>query len=368
MDSVAALKKGRWFNLRKFSHPRPIILALLFGVAAGLLLSCGGSEEEVQECEKVFNAAEGTWECVGQSGLGGATTEVDTANGNTSVAAEPTPVPTPVITNETAAGKELWVYLTKCISIEDGHLMVNTATKGNWLITPATDSPQEFGTWLIKPSGELMPHNSKAELWDDYLKGNCDSNIMSPAATDVITQTDASTVLWTQLAKCHPELPVSMLIAQRSQQTGDWVIVSDPNYAMDDYGVWSVKRDATIKPLNDRAKEVWTALSLSTGSLGNSSNTTEVAAGCTPVIRNEQEAKDRMYSYLSSCFPDLRQDEMITTRDPMKHVWLVVTNEPSADNTTEWKKSIWSVDGDGEVSPKNSSSKATQGIIDAKKC
>ena len=77
MDSVAALKKGRWFNLRKFSHPRPIILALLFGVAAGLLLSCGGSEEEVQECEKVFNAAEGTWECVGQSGLGGATTEVD---------------------------------------------------------------------------------------------------------------------------------------------------------------------------------------------------------------------------------------------------------------------------------------------------
>ncbi len=354
--------------MRKYSHPRPIILALIFAVAAGLLLSCGGSEEEVQECEKVFNAVEGTWECVGQSGIGDATKEDNTTNGNTRVAAEPTPVPTPVITNDTAAGKELWVYLTKCISIEDEHLMVNTATKGNWLITPTKDSPQEFGTWLIKPSGELVPHNSKAELWNAYLKGNCDNNIMSPAATDVITQTDASTVLWTQLAKCHPEMPVSMLIAQRSQQTGDWVIVSDPNYAMDDYGVWSVKRDATIKPLNDRAKEVWAALSLSKGSLGNSSNTAEVAAGCTPVIRNEQEANDRMYSYLSSCYPDLRQAEMITTRDPMKHVWLVVTNEPSADNTTEWKKSIWSVDGDGRVLPKNSSSAATMGIIDAGNC
>ncbi|HBR64972.1 MAG TPA: hypothetical protein DEA18_04150, partial [Dehalococcoidia bacterium] len=101
------------------------------------------------------------------------------------------------------------------------------------------------------------------------------------------TQSEASIVLWTQLAKCHPELPVSMLIAQKSQQTGDWVVVSDPNYSMDDYGVWSVERDATIKPLNDRAKEVWSALSLSGESVGNSSITAEIAAGCTPVIRNE---------------------------------------------------------------------------------
>ena len=148
--------------MRKYSHPRPIILALLFAVTAGLLLSCGESEEGVQECEKVFNAAEGIWECVGQSEIGGATKKINTTNGDTTVAAEPTPFPTPVIIDDTAAGKELWVYLTKCISIEDGHLMVNTATKGNWLITPATDSPQEFGTWLIKPSGELVPHNSKA--------------------------------------------------------------------------------------------------------------------------------------------------------------------------------------------------------------
>ncbi len=354
--------------MKKYSPLRFLTLVLLFVVTAGLLLSCGGSEEETVECEKVFNAAEGTWECETEAGSADAVKETNSSNGNANAVAEPTLVPTPAITSETTAGKELWVFLTKCISIDVGHLTVNTANKGNWLITPATDSPQEFGTWLIKPSGELVPHNSKAELWNTYLKGNCDNNIMSPAATDVITQNDAATVLWTQLAKCHPEMPVSMLIAQKSQQTGDWVIVSDPQYSMDDYGVWSVKRDATIKPLNDRAKEVWLALALSNESVGDSSNTTEIAAGCTPVIRNEQEANDRMYSYLSSCYPDLRQSEMITTRDPMKHVWLVVTSEPSADNTTEWKKSIWSVDGSGRVLPRNSSAKATQGIVDGGNC
>jgi len=290
------------------------------------------------------------------------------SNGNTNAVLEPTLVPTPAITNETTAGKELWVFLTKCISIDVGHLTVNTPNKGNWLVTPATDSPQEFGTWLIKPSDELVPHNSKAELWNIYLNGNCDNNIMSPAATDVITQIDASTVLWTQLAKCHPEMPVSLLIAQKSQQTGDWVIVSDPNYSMDDYGVWSVERDATINPLNDRAKEVWSALSLSSPSIGNSSNTTEIAADCIPVIRNEQEVTDRMYSHFSSCYPDLRQAEMITTRDPKKNVWLVVTNEPSANNTPEWKNSVWSVDGSGRVLPKNTGAIATNAIVERGKC
>ncbi len=75
-----------------------------------------------------------------------------------------------------------------------------------------------------------------------------------------------------------------------------------------------------------------------------------------------------MYSYLSSCYPDLRQAEMITTRDPMNHVWLVVTSEPPADNTTEWKRSIWSVDGSGRVLPKNSSAEATTAIVDTGKC
>ena len=345
-----------------------ILIPILLIMSAFLLISCGGGDDVAPEdCEKAFNADAGIWECIEGGTNTGSGSEGTSNTVSSNPITQPTPLPTPTITNETEAGRELWVYLTKCVSVDVGHLQVNTATKGDWLIKPASNSPQQFGTWLIKPSGDILPHNSKAGLWDSYLKGNCDTTIMSPAATDVLDGTGASTVLWTQLAKCHPELPLGMLIAQRSQQTGDWVVVSDPNYAMDDYGVWSVERDATIKPLNERANEVWAALSLSNDQ-SSPSNTTEIAAGCTPVIRNLQEANDRIYSFLSSCFPDLKQSEMTTTRDPMKHVWLVVTNEPYVDNTTERKKSVWSVDGSGRVLARNSSSVATMAIVDAGKC
>lgn len=319
------------------------------------------------DCDKVFNPSLGEFECIDNStgGNSNSSSSKETASGNPAI--QPTPVPTPVISNETEAGRELWVFLTKCVSIDIAHLEINTATKGDWLIKPASNSPQEFGTWIVKPSGDLLPHNGKAGLWDSYIKGNCDTSFMSPAATDVQNEAGAATALWTQLAKCHPELPVNMLVAQKSQQTGDWVVVSDPKYLMDDYGVWSVERDATIKPLNERAKEVWAGLSLSSDDT-STSDPTEVAAGCTPVIRNLQEANDRMYAFLSSCFPEMRQSEMKTNRDTIKHVWLVVTNEPYVDNTSERKKSVWSVDGSGRVRPQNSSAIATMAIVDAGKC
>lgn len=349
---------------------RPILLTLFFAVTIVFMVSCGGGDEDsTVECDKIFNADAGIWECVKDSQNNDSASSIANNSTDTVTIIKPTPVPTPLITNDSEAGRELWVYLTKCVSVDIDHLNVNTATKGDWLIKPANNSPQEFGTWLIKPSGAILAHNSKAGLWDSYLKGNCDNTIMAPAATDVLDETGAATVLWTQLAKCHPELPVSMLIAHRSQQTGDWVVVSDPSYAMDDYGVWSVERDATIKPLNERATEVWAALSLSSDA-ASSANTAEIAAGCTPVIRNLQEANDRIYAFLSSCYPYLTPDEMTmsTTRDPMKHVWLVVTSEPSADNTTEWKQSVWSVDGSGKVIPTNASARATLAIVDAGKC
>ena len=316
------------------------------------------------DCEKIFNPDLGKFVCVEDSGTSSSDSKDNTSSSST---VRPTAVPTPVISNEIEAGRMLWVFLTKCVSIDVAHLEINTATQGDWLIKPAEYSPQEFGTWLVKPSGDILPHNGKAGLWDSYIKGNCDTSFMSPAATDVQDEFGAATALWTQLAKCHPELPVEMLVAQKSQQTGDWVVVSDPTYFMDDYGVWSVERDATVKPLNERAKDVWAALSLSDSDT-STSDPTEIAAGCTPVIRNLEEANDRMYAFLSSCFPELQQSEMTTNRDTINHVWLVVTNEPYVDNTAEKKKSVWSVDGSGRVLPRNSSAEATMAIVDAGNC
>ena len=159
----------------------------------------------------------------------------------------------------------------------------------------------------------------------------------------------------------------AVVLAKQPHRGCSVVVVSDPKYSMDDYGVWSVERDATIKPLNERAKEVWGALSLSTSDT-STSDPTEIAAGCTPVIRNLQEANDRMYAFLSSCFPELRQSEMKTNRDTINHVWLVVTDEPYVDNTSERKKSVWSVDGSGRVRARNSSAEATMAIVDSGNC
>ena len=354
-------------SLRIQNKSKVGLFPTLFLVSMFLLISCGGGDGETDsDCDKAFNSSTGEWECIGDS-YSGSDNSVSSNLASASPSIQPTAVPTPVISNETEAGRELWVFLTKCVSIDVAHLEINTATKGDWLVKPTSNSPQEFGTWLIKPSGDLIPHNGKAGLWDSYIKGNCDTSFMSPSATDVQNEVGAATALWTQLAKCHPELPVNMLIAQKSQQTGDWVVVSDPSYSMDDYGVWSVERDATIKPLNERAEEVWAALSLSSDE-GGASDPTETAAGCSPVIRNLEEAKDRMYAFLSSCFPELSQSEMKTNRDTIRHVWLVVTDEPYADNTSERKKSIWSVDGEGRIQARNSSAKATMAIVDAGNC
>ena len=355
-------------NPRIGNKSKIALFPVLFIVGIFLLFSCGGADEEANtDCDKVFNSSTGEWDCIDGSAAPSPSTSGSSELASTSPSVQPTPVPTPVISNELEAGRELWVFLTKCVSIDVTDLEINTATKGNWLIKPAGFSPQEFGTWLVKPSGDLLPHNGKAGLWDSYIKGNCDTSFMSPAATDVQDEFGAATALWTQLAKCHPELPVEMLVAEKSQQTGDWVVVSDSEYLMDDYGVWSVERDATIKPLNERAKEVWAALSLSSSGTSDS-EPTEIAAGCTPVIRNLQEANDRMYAFLSSCFPELQQSEMKTNRDTINHVWLVVTNEPYVDNTSERKKSVWSVDGSGRVRPRNSSADATMAIVDSGNC
>jgi len=123
-------------------------------------------------------------------------------------------IPTPVVQDESAAIRHMWVYVTECVDIDKGHIKVDRGIGAEWMIMPTESSSQEFGTWRIISSGEILPHNSRAELWEKYLGSDCDTNILKPAATDVLTNSDAATLLWTQLAKCNPELPVDALSAQ----------------------------------------------------------------------------------------------------------------------------------------------------------
>ncbi len=387
-------------------------------VAAFSFVSCGG-ESDSQDCpfKKKFNPETGDFDICPDAPV-------------TSAGQTPTPVipDKNVALQELWVKLTRCVDLKKTdleVQITPG------GTSDDWLITPSEYSPQEFGTWKVNMwSGLITPHNNQARTWRNYIdapeknktapyqldkdgrkiqkrdpitgaalysdsiddKGQiiidpntkeptpnlnepiyerevvyCDTDEMEPAATDVITETEASTVLWTELAKCHPEIPVASLIARRNQETGDWLVVSDPKYSMDDFGVWSVSRNADITPVNDRAIAVWTKLDLSpVDSTGKQSN--EMRAKCTPVIRNADEAKSRMFAFLSPCYPNLGQSGMTTTRDPEKHVWIVVTDEPPADVGSPSKSSVWSVDGEGTIEALNNSSTQTRALIDNNKC
>ena len=75
-----------------------------------------------------------------------------------------------------------------------------------------------------------------------------------------------------------------------------------------------------------------------------------------------------MFAFLSTCYPNLGQSGMTTTRDPEKHVWIVVTDEPPADVGSPSKSSVWSVDGEGTIEALNNSSTQTRALIDNNKC
>ena len=270
-----------------------------------------------------------------------------------------TPTPAPVVTNEGQAVQKLWVYLTICISIDTKDLQANVAGEGEWIVMPTEKSPQEFGTWRVNSEGIINSHNNRAKLWNTYIESSCDPSIMKPAATDVLNESDAVTAVWTQLAKCNPELPTNVFIAQKNRKTGSWVVVTSTK-SQDDYGVWSVARDANIKPLNDRAGEVMEALNLVETDESSNVNA-DLAAQCSPVIRTDEEARNRVWSHLSSCYPKLDKKQYIeTTWDPGNHLWVAVTIlKGSDDKSSDTAAPVWNVARNGKITPANDSAVVT---------
>lgn len=274
--------------------------------------------------------------------------------------------PTPVVQDESAAIRHMWVYITECVDIDKGHIKVDRGIGSEWMVMPTDSSSQEFGTWRIVSSGEILPHNSRAELWKKYLGSDCDTNILKPAATDVLTNSDAATLLWTQLAKCNPELPVDALSAQKNRKTGSWVVVSNTS-AREDLGVWSVERNAEITPLNKRSEEVWEMLKLAEQKdSGNSYS--EASAQCSPVIRSEDDAKRRLWTNLSPCFPNMDASVIQITWDPANHVWVAISKEKGGQNATDTSTSVWHISRNGDMTPTNLSAEATLAVTKSKNC
>ena len=271
-----------------------------------------------------------------------------------------------VIKDEESAIRHMWVYLNECVDLDKTHIKVDRGIGTEWMIRPTELASQEFGTWRIINSGEILPHNSKAELWKKYLGSGCDTNVLKPAATDVLTDTDASILLWTQLAKCNPELMVNAFSAQKNRKTGSWVIVTNTD-AREDFGVWSVERNANITPLNERSKEVWDMLKLIEKDDSDDSHS-EAKAQCSPVIRSDDDARRRLWTNLSPCFPSMDIEKIRTSWDPANHVWVLVSSERAASSSSDVTTSVWHILKNGDINPKNLSAEASLAITQSKNC
>ncbi len=333
----------------KTKFQRQIVLILLCLLAA-VVVSCGGDDEEDQ----------GLVSGEGGSERSNAPTMVPEFSGPI-----PTPSPVPVVTDESTAVRAMWVHLTKCVPVEINHLDVQLGVRGEWMVMPIQGSPQEFGTWRVNQNGDVSPHNARGELWQKYIESECDTGILQPAANDVLTDGDAVTTLWAHLARCIPEMSLGVFSAQKDRRTGAWVVVTVPE-SQDDYGVWSVKRDANIEPLNDRAAEVSKMVGAVAGSKGGDKS--GLAAGCSPVIGSGDDARRRLWTHLSPCYPTIDPNSISTTWDPSNHLWVVVSGERPADATAKDTPSVWHITRDGNILAKNLSAESTWAVAKSGNC
>lgn len=333
---------------RKFQIQTVLILICLLAL---LIASCGGDDEEELGLASVDGGSERS----------NAPTMVPEFSGPI-----PTPSPVPVVTNESTALRAMWVHLTKCVPIEVNHLNVQLGVRGEWMVMPIKGSPQEFGTWRVNQNGDITPHNAIGELWQRYIESECDTSILQPAANDVLTDGDAVTTLWAHLARCIPEISLGAFSAQKDRRTGAWVVVTVPK-SQDDFGVWSVKRDANIEPLNDRAVEVSKMVNVAASEKGGQQQN-ELAARCSPVIGSGDDARRRLWTHLSPCYPTVDPKSISTTWDPSNHLWVAVSKERPADTTAKATPSVWHLTRDGNILPKNISAEATWGVVSSGNC
>ena len=389
MEASMTIRTSEFYKL--------FLLGFLILSITSLLIACGGGEEEDTESSNPNGSSISDEE---RAALFGSSEDTESSNttaantpqtNNTSTQTSPTnsPAPTatpnPIVTSNDQAARILWAKLTECISVDVQDVKVDIALDNEWIAMPSASSPQEFGAWKIDSYGNINPHNKTGRDWNKFIDSACESDDVKLAATDVLNKTDAISVLWSQLSKCNPELNISYLESEKDQINGSWVVRTTVNYN-DDYGLWNVDRDASVTPLNARANEVWKSLSIllvpddnKTDELGrpipqqlpentntstnnsqnnDSVNSTDISK-CSPVIRTNTEAQNRVYGHLSSCYPNASISSVIW--DAGLHYWIIVTNENESSST-------WNVDRDGTVTPANSSAETTNDLADSGNC
>ena len=186
----------------------------------------------------------------------------------------PAPTPTPAAQSPDEALNLLWVYLSRCISIDASQLEAYMV-KGDWFVRAVADSPREYGFWKVEAvTGAVEPHDNLAREWHSFVDSQCDPEFLAAVATPtpttlpstpappppppppppVVTEAcHAVTTLWAHLVPCYPGLPTEVFEAMWSPAESIWIVRTKADTETD-YGVWTVGPDGSIASQNSESR------------------------------------------------------------------------------------------------------------------
>ena len=251
-----------------------------------------------------------------------------------------------MVGNEEQARNLVWAYISQCITFASNELEATQIT-GNWYVKGNSDATRDYGFWEIDAAtGGVSPHDTRSRGWESAVAAKCSPDSLQAIAmrSQIIPDAAGATAsVWSFLVQCVPTLPRESLDATFDPAQGKWVVVTKPE-SNDDFGTWTVDAElGVLDPYTDVSRQ-WESVVR----LGCTADLVEPLLKPTPVVVEITSAVTNLWSYLVKCAPGLTVDDLQATWNPVMSEWIVIT---SPDSGADY--GVWTVRGDGSITPEN---------------
>ena len=364
-------------NIGPFSGLGRVLLA---SVVAAVICGClfSGDDDENQAEDQAAGSSTlatiiaGTKEAGGEFDPNAGSAGPGSASGNTEPGHGASAT---VAIDRDVARKMLWVHLSRCITFSETDIEA-VQVKDETYVRASEQSEHDSGLWKVGSTGEkIEPYDDMAKAWSSVVENNCDPILQTQIATPMPVIGDASsaaTALWSYLVVCFPDLSVANVRATESHLSGEWIITTDDVHLknMDrsvNFGVWSFDGSTGAgRPKNPLAEQ-WIGYLTNRCDPATLESIKQMFPLPTPgfPVNNQSEAQNRLWTYLSPCFPDRTPGGTVTTvpvLDPKSGTW-TITQPQTVDGppetpggptvTFKLQTAVWAVKVDGTVTPMN---------------
>ena len=279
------------------------------------------------------------------------------------------------VVDQDLARKLLWVHLSRCITFNAVDIEA-VQVNDEMYVRASEQSQHDTGLWKVLSTGtEIEPYDDLAKAWSNVVKNNCDPNLQGQIATPmpiIANAESAALALWSSLVVCFPDLSVTNIRATESHLSGTWIITTDDVHLqkMDrsvNFGVWSFDGSTGGGRAANPLAEQWYSFLANRCDVTRLESIKQLFPLPTPgfPVNDHTEAQNRLWAYLSPCFPDRTPGGTVTTSpvlDPKSGTWTIT--QPQTENrppstpggptvTAKLDTAVWTVNVDGKVTPMN---------------